>query len=286
VIGRRAIVLAAAVLAAAGCASLGRRPTFPTVPARFSVPELASRTTAFYSPEGAGPFPAVVLLHSCAGLKRSTVWYWAGRLTTAGYAVLVVDSFGPRGVESVCGTEAVPVDQVADDAFAALAHLRSLPSIDGDRVAVVGFSWGAMAGLRTASAASVRSSGAPGFRAVVAFYPWCQDSHPNARVQALRTHLYPDVVTPTLILVGSADDETPAAQCEQAVDTVRRAGKPVAIKVYPGATHVFDGVAFGDKPFVNSYGGRRFVYRYDPAATADAEKEMKDFLARRLRGSD
>ncbi len=270
------------LLVLAGCATVDPRPTFPTVAARFSLPELAARTTALFSPPGPGPFPAVVLLHACAGVRRSTVWDWADRLTAAGYAALVVDSFGPRGIEFVCGSEAVSLDQVAGDAFAALAHLRSLPFIDRDRVAAVGFSWGAMAALRTASARWIRPSGAPGFQAVVAFYPWCQGSHDIPRVAALRNNLYGDVVTPVLILAGSADDETPAAQCEQAVAALQRAGKPVSIKVYPGATHVFDGVAFGDKPFVSSYAGRTFVYRYDAAATADAEKELKEFLAARL----
>lgn len=271
-----AISAAALALFATGCAAVDPRPTFPTVAVRFSTPDMASRTTALYRPDGAGPFPTVVLLHACAGVKRSTVWYWASRLTTGGYAVLVVDSFGPRGTEFACGNLAVSVDQVADDAFGALAHLRTLPFIDKDRIAVAGFSYGAMAALRTASARWVRSSGTSGFRGVVAFYPWCRGSY------AAQNNLYGDIVTPVLILVGSADDETPAAQCEDAVHALQATGKPVRIKVYPGATHVFDGVAFGDKPFVNSYAGRTFVYRYDVTATADAEKEMKDFLARQL----
>jgi len=54
-------------------------------------------------------------------------------------------------------------DQVVDDAFAALAYLRSRSDIDGSRIAVVGFSYGASAALRTSSATYRR--GIDGFKA-------------------------------------------------------------------------------------------------------------------------
>ena len=51
-------------------------------------------------PKGDGPFPAIVLLHSCGGLGRSSE-VWTARLVDWGYVVLNVDSFGPRG-EATC----------------------------------------------------------------------------------------------------------------------------------------------------------------------------------------
>jgi hypothetical protein len=53
-------------------------------------------------PEGAGPFPAVVLLHGCAGDWRGMDSRWGARLIEWGYVALSVDSYSPRGIESVC----------------------------------------------------------------------------------------------------------------------------------------------------------------------------------------
>ena len=88
----------------------------------------------------------------------------------------------------------VHISDIADDAFAALAHLRSLPFVDTDRIGVMGFSKGGMAALRTASADYVkRSSSGIGFRGVVAFYPRCTANHPN------QNNLYDAITTPFTI---------------------------------------------------------------------------------------
>lgn len=223
---------------------------------------------SLYRPKGTGPSPAVVLLHTCGGLGQH-VFDWASRLTSAGYVSVVIDSFTPRGAGYVCGNWAVTADQVADDALAALAHLRSLPFVDGKRVAVMGFSYGAMAGLKLASRSYVSQRGMPGFQSVVAFYPYCSERY-----------FYDDISTPTLILIGDADDETPALMCTDKAKVLQGKGQPVFFKVYPGTTHAFD--TFRTQPFVNTYGGRSHIYRYDPVATADAEKEAKAFLVRHL----
>ena len=51
-----------------------------------------------------------------------------------------------------------------------------------------------------------------------------------------------DVETPTLVLIGGADTDTPnvAANCEAAVARLRTDRRPVDIKIYPGAAHAFD----------------------------------------------
>jgi len=90
------------------------------------------------------------------------------------------------------------------DAFAALGPLRDRPEIDRDRIGVIGFSYGAMAALRTASTRYRRSAGVPGFRAVVSVYPVCVSPRSDwpASTQERLTNLYGDVETPTLILIG------------------------------------------------------------------------------------
>jgi hypothetical protein len=52
-------------------------------------------------PRGAGSFPAVVLLHSCSGI-RPYQDRWSTKLAQWGYVALQVDSFGPRDIVETC----------------------------------------------------------------------------------------------------------------------------------------------------------------------------------------
>jgi dienelactone hydrolase len=70
-------------------------------------------------PSGPGPFPAVILAHSCGGQGPHTD-AWSARLVKWGYVVLAPDSFTPRGTKAVCTTPNVvtPNMRVADIAGA------------------------------------------------------------------------------------------------------------------------------------------------------------------------
>ena len=107
-------------------------------------------------PAGDGPFPAVVMLHGCAGMltksgklsKRPT--FWSKWLMERGYLVLLADSFTARGLKSICRTRERPITPENErpyDAFGALTYLQSRPDVRPDKVALMGWSNGAMAGL-------------------------------------------------------------------------------------------------------------------------------------------
>ena len=126
----------------------------PTKPSSFSFsrgPQLS-----VYRPPGEGPFPALVLQHQCGGLNNSkSGWQNRSMLDRAkkaverGYVVLLMDSLGPRGVNSVCKgfRKGVNWGRGLKDVLRAAAHLRSLDYVDKNRVALAGFSWGATIGL-------------------------------------------------------------------------------------------------------------------------------------------
>src|SRR5690242_499810 len=52
-----------------------------------------------FKPDGAGPFPGVVLLHGCGGIRPHFV-QWAGAIRDMG----LVDSFRPRGISGICAS--------------------------------------------------------------------------------------------------------------------------------------------------------------------------------------
>ncbi|WP_376099653.1 dienelactone hydrolase family protein [Roseomonas sp. CCTCC AB2023176] len=217
-------------------------------------------------PRGEGPHPAVVLLHGCSGITP-TVRRWAAQLAGWGYAALVLDSFGPRGVRNVCreaggsaprdGVNVSPRER-AEDAFAAAAFLRSRSDVRPDGVSAVGFSHGGSTALVVASRTAAERNGAAPFAAVVAFYPWCP-----------RTGA--PLASPLLVLTGDADDWTPADRCQ----ALRAAWRPefglYLLQVYPGVTHAFDSRGTGRVYFGH-------VIRPDPAATEDAALRLRRFL--------
>ena len=189
-----------------------------------------------YKPEGAGPFPAVIVLHGCLGV-RSKDTRWAQHLRDQGYVALVVDSMTGRGLTTagdltgVCrGLNLWGVTR-AVDILASLVHLRTLPYVDGQRVAVVGFSHGAWAALdfvATSSADDVR-----GLRAVVGFYPYCG-------VASRARWLGWAVDVPTLLLLAGQDHVVSPEQCRSLAERTAAQGRPVAFTVYPDARHPFD----------------------------------------------
>ena len=236
-------------------------------------------------PAGDGPFPAVVLLHTCGGLGPH-VHAWGQKLQDWGYVALVVDSFTPRGQKVVCGNFGVSVDQVADDALAAMDRLRTFPFVKQDEIGVMGFSYGAMAALRLASQgyAHKHHPTGPTFRAAVALYPYCTPSggQAGAQYRGVQDNLYDDITTPTLILIGDADNETPALLCGGKGQILAAKGEPISVVVLPGATHAFDLAELGGRGLRKPEGP---VYRYNPEATEKAGTLSREFFDKHLRAN-
>jgi dienelactone hydrolase len=205
-------------------------------------------------PKGAGPFPAVVLLHTCLGLpaERDSL---GARIATWGYVALFVDDFGTRGLKETC---AVDFKQALPDADGALAYLRRLAYVDPDKIAVVGFSQGGDTALKVAA------GGAASFKAAVAFYPPCANLDGAA------------LTIPTLILVGAKDEVTPARDCAELAK--RQQPGMVKFVVYAGAAHAFDLPEFAAGTKVMG-----MPLAYDRNAASRSWTELRGFLAARLK---
>ena len=220
-------------------------------------------------PAGAGPFPAVVLLHGCNGI-RPTHARWASELTQLGYVTLIVDSLGPRSVFDVCKTplrDASPQVR-AFDALGALAYLQGLPFVDGKRVGVVGWSHGGNSALEAVNEVGVAASIAQRFQAAIAFYPYCVSGG--------------DFTLPALILLGEADEWGPASECEKLKAQSKSGGASIELVVYPGAFHAFDVPELKKGRSVEDLFGKAYWLQYDMAAHLDAAERVKSFFAEHL----
>jgi dienelactone hydrolase len=230
-------------------------------------------------PEGDGPFPAIVHLHGCGGLgpafKADPAGdRWISQLVGWGYVVLVVDSFSSRHVREACTPASFfafsqsPILTRVLDAFGGLQYLSHLPYVDRNRVAMLGFSMGGWTVLTAATARQAEVFDNPDglkFKAAIAFYPVC------AVIDGI-------MAMPTLILIGSSDDWTPARDCERMMDRRAGAGAPVDLVIYPNAYHAFDAPIL--QPGLMLFG---HWLAYNAEADAKARAATREFLAAQLR---
>jgi len=265
----------------AGCANLVTVPiTFPNM-----TPGAPQEIVAtLVRPAGEGPFPAVVQLHGCGGLEEQS-YRWARWLAARGYVALVVDSFGPRKVKGDCrtGPDEPPITARLDDAIGALRYLQSRPDVLRDRVAAIGWSQGgvyAMAAINGPSLERAKRRGVEmpsvGFAAAVGISPGGCSSLVNEQV-----------VRPLLVLIGGADDWTPAEECAEMVNAMKARGATATIVIYPGAYHYFDveGQRLEVLPEVENDtapSGFGATVAYQREAAADAYRQVEAFLARYL----
>lgn len=241
-----------------------------------------------FRPEGAGPHPAVVMLHGCGGAYTRSGQLsarhrmWGEFLAAHGYEALMLDSFGARSIRELCTQKFAERSlREADrrgDAYAALAWLRQQDDVAPQRIALLGWSHGGGVVLDLVSHA-LPADVTPGFRAGIAFYPGC-----SARARkADRFHPY----APLLLLIGEADDWTPAKPCLELGQAVAARGEPMQVLGYPGAYHDFDNPALkrlrvrtevpnGVNP------GRGTTVAPDPEAREDAKQQVLRFLEEHL----
>ena len=183
------------------------------------------------------PWPAVVMLHSAAGLG-SQDWYYAKVLQGAGFAVLAVDSFGPRGAtRTVDDQTLVSEASMLADAFAARTALAGDPRFDPDRTALLGFSKGGIAALYGAVDSIRDAYGGATFAAHVAYYPWC----------GLRLLELDLTGSPVLVQMGDNDNVAPVELCQDLFTRIKQVSPQaqLTLAIYAGARHAFDHPTLG-----------------------------------------
>ena len=278
-----------AILFAAGTLALAQQPMardlqFPAEPVAFSA--IDRPQMALFKPAGAGPFPALVLVHQCGGLgtrkPNESMLTWAKEAVARGYVALLIDSLGPRGVDTVCyGPKGGLVfARGVRDALQAAEHLQRFDFVDKKRVALAGYSWGAMVSV-LASSARWSGNALPGvrFAAAVAFYPGCFTIRPPTA--AAYEIVQPDIDRPLLVLAGGQDTETPAEECVAKLGEAKASGAPVEWHVYPQATHCWDCRNL-DGFSKTDVRGNSVTYRYSMDYTTDSLQRMFQFLDRAM----
>src|SRR5215467_9194745 len=151
-------------------------------------------------------FPVVILIHGSSGISAATD-RWAHELNSVGVASLILDAFTGRGIVNT-NTDQSQLDSIAmtHDAYASLAKLAIHPRIDVDRIAVMGFSKGAVPAVYSSNQRFQKaySPGNVQFAAHIGLYTRCNV-----------TYRQDDQVTnkPIRMFHGIADDYVAIGPC-------------------------------------------------------------------------
>ena len=253
-----------------------------------------------FPPKTSGQIPAVVILHSNAGVIGVGDFY-ARALNTAGIATLELDSYFPRGVRNGSERNAPVLCDRLQDAWGALVFLARDARINSQKIGVAGMSSGAavaiMSGMGVRPARLARNNSIlpieQVFAAHFALYPGCANIMDDQ--QRIRSWINPGRPQnwgapgkPIHIVSGTSDDFdfNPKTDCLRMRDEFPDIANQLTVRMVEGATHAFDwpnppAPAFS--PFAKAQTGGMVTMRYSASETEIAQKEMVEYFLKNLR---
>jgi dienelactone hydrolase len=185
---------------------------------------------------GTDRLPAVILVHGSGGINASYD-RWAQDLNAIGVAAFILDSFTGRGIVSTINDQS-QLDSVAMmvDAYRALAVLAKHPRIDPARIAVMGFSKGAVAAVYSSNERFRRMYGPADtqFAAHIGLYTPCNIAYRDEEKTTGK---------PIRMFHGITDDWVSIAPCRTYVGKLKPAGVDVALTEFPDTYHAYDNAA-------------------------------------------
>jgi dienelactone hydrolase len=254
-------------------------------------------------PPGITKVAAVILVHGSDGIGAN-VDIWARELNGIGVAALLLDSFTGRGItQTVTDQSQLGHLAMIFDAYRALDLLSGHARIDPSRIAVMGFSKGGFVALYASLKRFQKAYGPKGleFAAYIPFYPPCNTVYTEDEQVSDR---------PIRLFHGAADDYVSVEPCRKYVERLLRAGKNARLTEYAGAQHAFDNPVYSpacfkpdaatttrcfreerpggeivnletDQPFrwSDACVKRGATLAYDPVATTEAMRAVREFLA-------
>lgn len=204
-------------------------------------------------PAGAGPFPALVVIHEWWGLNPQ-IREVTDQFARDGYVALAVDLYRgrvtqdpPEAHELMRG---LPEDQAIRDLKAAVAYLKARSDVRGDKIGSIGWCMGGGYSLALAI-------NQPDLAACVVYY---------GRL-ATDQNLLGQIEAPVLGHFGEQDRGIPPSAVRAFERDLKTLGKDIQIHIYPGAGHAFANPT-------------RASYR--KAAAEDARERTAAFLAKFL----
>jgi carboxymethylenebutenolidase len=206
------------------------------------------------TPDHPGRYPGLVVIHEWWGL---TPWVKgeARKFADHGYVALAVDLYRGKVTsdpkQAAQWSSTIPQDRAVRDLKAAYAYLASRPDVESTKIGSVGWCFGGGFSLELAE-------NEPHLAACIV----------NYGATTTDPAVIDSIHAPVLGNYGLADQVFKPAEVRKFEAAMRKAGKPINIKFYPGAPHAFENP------------GNKTGYR--PKAAADAWSRMIAFLHQQL----
>ena len=231
-----------------------------------------------------GKLPAVIILHGTGGIRYSGIYY-AAALNKAGIATLEIDQWGGRGLTGVASSRPKGRGDMLADVGGAYRMLAERQDIDARHIGLMGSSMGGGETLLMMTRHWSEAILGPDaqIKAAVALYPvcWVYNHVPGAEFGDLFN-------APIRIMIGGADDyDGGGAACEALQhDLPPRDAAHISVRVFPGATHIFDSFSgayeFSD-PGANRRKGGIIHVRPDEEARQRARDDLVQFFTAALK---
>ena len=190
-------------------------------------------------PEGAGPFPTVLVIEEIFGVHEY-IKDTCRRLAKLGYVAVAPELYARQGDL----TKMTDIQQIVREVISKKPDAEMLSDLDaaarwaggsskGDlgRLGVTGF-------CRGGRATWFYAAHAAGLKAAVAWYGPVGGAKSDIQPKTAG-ELATELKCPLLGLYGAADTGIPVADVEKARDAAKAAGKTVEIVVYPDTPHAF-----------------------------------------------
>jgi len=242
---------------AAGIALALAAPSAARASGMVAFTEGSSKVRAYLAlPPGEGTHPAIIVIHEWWGLV-DWVKQQSDSLAKHGYIALAVDLYHGKATEDQAVAHQLMSGLAEDEALRTLRDatdfLRGRSDVRANAIGVIGWCMGGKYSIRLAAAD-------PGIRACVMYY-----GTPITDENSIR-----EIQAAVLGNFGGEDQGPAPGQVREFEKALKKAGKRVDFKIYPGAGHAFANVN-------NPWGG------YREAAAKDAWKRTLGFLDRELR---
>jgi carboxymethylenebutenolidase len=184
------------------------------------------------TPDGNGPYPGILLLHTSGGLEEADI-HFGEELAKQGYVVLLPEFMAAYDITAK--TRRLTFTDYAEPIYAdfvsAIGSLRRDPKVAGSNVGAIGFSNGGYFAMWLAATDRVQAG--------VSYYGALSGAGTDRSLKRFAS-TFNKTSAPVLILHGTDDDTVPIGAAKHLKEIVASAGSPLEIHIYDGAGHRFE----------------------------------------------
>ncbi len=185
-----------------------------------------------YVPDGPGPFPMVLVLHTSSGISSADQGY-CGNLAKEGYICIAPAFLRAYGISNEMRRLSFTKEAKAimGDFIEIIGELNALPKAKQGAVGVVGFSNGGFFAMMLASINKVKAG--------VSYYGALDGARSHLNLQPFRER-FTSASAPVLILAGESDTTIGKEPPRQLAAILDACGARYELKFYPNTEHCFD----------------------------------------------